>query len=528
MAVDVRQTRGKWPANPTIYQIYPRSFQDSTGNGEGDLRGITNRLPHVARLGVDAIWLSPFFTSPQCDGGYDVKNHVEVDPRFGTMGDFDALVARAHDLDLLVMIDQVFNHTSEQHPWFKKSLERDPEFEDFYVWADAKADGNPPSNWIAYFGHPAWRWHAQRKQYCLHQFLPCQPGLNHRNSKVCEALQRISSFWRARGVDGFRFDAVTSFFYDLEFRDNPPSGEAGALIPGPSNNPFTMQCHEFDMLPDDCAAFTRDLRRWCGSDTYLLGEINQGLQSIEILEKFTGPNRLDSAYTIDLPERGLTGSVIDDVLKRLAASGPMAWWLSSHDQPRHVTRDGDGSVRDARMMVALLHALPGPVLVYQGEELGMVQPHVPRDALKDPFDLAYWPDPPGRDGARTPMVWDGGATGCGFTKSSDPWLPITLPPGGCASRQWNDPGSVLRFYQTIIALRKSLDLANGAIEVMTADEVLFVAKIVSETTTVIVAANLGDRAKSLPDLEDWQIKLSSAPQDHKDQIAPRSTIWCTL
>ncbi|MEO0745557.1 MAG: alpha-amylase family glycosyl hydrolase [Pseudomonadota bacterium] len=529
MAAKTRPARGLWPANPVIYQIYPRSFQDSTGTGEGDLPGITRRLEHVARLGVDGIWLSPFFTSPLCDGGYDVANHVEVDPRYGTLNDFDALVSRARDLGLRVMIDQVFNHTSDQHPWFKASLERDPAFEDFYIWADPRPDGSPPSNWIAYFGHPAWQWHAQRGQYCLHQFLPCQPGLNHRNDAVRAALQETTAFWRARGVEGFRFDAVTSFFYDPEFRDNPPADAAArALIPGPPNNPFTMQRHEHDMLPDDCAAFTQDIRQWCGSDTYLLGEINQGPDSIEILSKFTGPDRLDAGYTIDLPERGLSGDIISDVLRRLGATGSMAWWLSSHDQPRQATRAGDGSARDARMMVALLCALPGPVLIYQGEELGMTQPDLPHDALTDPFDLAYWPDPPGRDGARTPMVWDDRETGGGFTTADDPWLPVTHPPGGGAARQWQDPGSVLRFYETVIARRAALGLADGEIEVLTADDTFFAARIAARDQDVILLANFGQQPHAVDLPMDATRMLSSAEQCSDGRIAPRSVVWAVV
>ncbi|APX10548.1 alpha-amylase family glycosyl hydrolase [Tateyamaria omphalii] len=529
MAAKARPPRGNWPANPVIYQIYPRSFQDSAGTGEGDLPGITRRLDHVARLGVDGIWLSPFFTSPLCDGGYDVANHVEVDPRFGTMADFDALVSRAHDLGLSVMIDQVFNHTSDQHPWFKASLDRDPEFEDFYVWADARADGSPPSNWIAYFGHPAWQWHAQRGQYCLHQFLPCQPGLNHRDDAVRAALQETTSFWRARGVDGFRFDAITSVFFDPDFPDNPPADDAArALIPGPRNNPFTMQRHDHDMLPKECAAFTRDIREWCGSDTYLLGEINQGPGSIEVLTKFTGPDRLDAGYTIDLPERGLSGTIIKDVLDRLDAPGPMAWWLSSHDQPRQVTRAGDGSARDARMMIAILCALPGPVLLYQGEELGMIQPDLPRDALTDPFDLAYWPDPPGRDGARTPMVWDDTTDQGGFSTASDTWLPVIHPPGGGATRQWADPGSVLRFYETVIAQRRALGLADGQIAVQVADDTLFVARITTADATVSLYANTGEQPRAVDLPPDGHRMLSSAEQTDKGQIAPRSTIWVVI
>lgn len=484
------------------------------------------RLHHATRLGVDAVWLSPFFPSPMCDGGYDVAEQCDVDPRFGTLADFDALVVRAHDLGLLVMIDQVFNHTSDRHPWFDKSLNRDPDFEDFYVWADARPDGGPPSNWIGYFGHPAWRWHPRRGQYCLHQFLPCQPGLNHYNPKVHESLRNITRFWRDRGVDGFRYDAVTSFFHDPRFRDNPPAQEdAQARIPGPPNNPFTLQRHVQDMLPGDCAAFARDIREWAGPDSFLLGEINSGPNSVEVLREFTGDAKLDAGYTVDLPERGLTGTVLADVIDRLGAPGPLAWWLSSHDQKRPVSRDGDGSARDARMMAALLLALPGPLLIFQGEELGMLQADLSRDQLRDPFDLAYWPDMPGRDGARTPMVWDDVAPGHGFTSGSKSWLQMVVPPDGSARHQWQTQGSAVRFYADTLAQRRKLGLADGDIEVVRSDETLFVARVVGRQCGILLAANLDGAPRDVRESAGMEVHLTSADQPDEGRLASRSVAW---
>lgn len=515
--------RGDWPENPVIYQIYPRSFQDSTGSGEGDLAGVARRLDHVARLGADAIWLSPFFVSPMCDGGYDVADMTAVDPRFGTEGDFDALVARAHDLGLRVMIDQVFNHTSDRHPWFEKSLAGDPGFADFYVWADARPDGSPPSNWIGYFGHPAWRWHPRRGQYCLHKFLPCQPGLNHHNPAVHERLERITRFWRDRGVDGFRYDAITSFYHDPGFPDNPPAGDAQARIPGPPNNPFAMQRHDHDVLPDDCAAFSGKMRSWAGEDAYLLGEINKGLHSVEILKDFVRPDRIDSGYVTDIAVRGLSGTVLADMIARLGSPGPLTWWLSTHDEARHVSRAGDGSPQDARMLAALLLGLPGPVLLYQGEELGMEQPDLPREALHDPFDRAYWPDPPGRDGARTPIPWDWGANH-GFTEGS-PWQPVYCPPEGPAAAQWGAPTSVLHFYATALAKRRALGLADAGIEVTHADEALFAARLTPrEGPPVTLCANLGRLPVARPE-GCGAAQLESVAQGDPSTVAPRSAVW---
>ncbi|MEL6644888.1 MAG: alpha-amylase family glycosyl hydrolase [Pseudomonadota bacterium] len=519
--------RGDWPDHPLIYQIYPRSFQDTTGSGEGDLAGITRRLDHIARLGADAIWLSPFYTSPMDDGGYDVADHCAVDPRFGTLADFDELVARAHDLGLKVMIDQVFNHTSDQHPWFQRSLAGDPDYADFYVWADPCDDGRPPSNWIGYFGLPSWRWHPQRRQYCLHQFLPSQPGLNHYNPAVNAALGEISRFWRDRGVDGFRYDAVTSIFFDKEYRDNPPAGDDQGSQPGSAANPFTMQRHDYDMLPKECASYAEKLREWAGPDAYLMGEINDGPTSVETLEKFTAPSRLDAGYVVDLAERGLTGGVLADVIERMEGPGRLIWWLSCHDQPRQVSRAGDGSARDARMLAALLLALPGPVLIYQGEELGMPQPDLPKSALRDPFDLAFWPEPPGRDGARTPIPWQAGE-GYGFT-TGVPWLPMELPPGGPALQQWEEPGSVLSFYHGAIAERRALGLAGAAIECVVAEEDFFAARLSGDDSAFLLVTNLGQSPRDVPEgAAHAEVALSSDGTPPPGRIAPRSTLWLRL
>lgn len=518
--------RGDWPQNPVIYQIYPRSFRDTSGTGVGDLAGVIERLDHVARLGADAIWLSPFFVSPMCDAGYDVANMREVDPLFGTMAEFDVLVDRAHELGLLVMIDQVFNHTSDQHPWFEKSLAREDGFEDFYVWADPRPDGAPPSNWIGYFGHPAWKWHPRRGQYCLHQFLPCQPGLNHSNPDVLDCLAEITRFWRGRGVDGFRYDAVTSFFYDPEFRDNPPAEELSERIPGPPNNPFTMQRHVNDMLPKNCGKFTESIRDWTGEDAYLIGEINKGPNSMEVLGEFTRPHRLDAGYVTDLAERGLTGKVLADMVDRMETPGALLWWLSTHDQKRQVSRAGDGSAHDAKMLAALLLGLPGPVLLYQGEELGMQQADLAREALHDPFDRTYWPDVPGRDGARTPMTWNDGVNH-GFSEGA-PWLPVLCPPDGPASTQWAKPDSVLHFYTRALACRRELGLDRADIEVMDSDKDFFCARLTRpQECAVLLTANLGHDMRDCP-TSDGHVWLESASQPEPGRIAPRSTSWWLL
>jgi alpha-glucosidase len=519
--------RGSWPANPVIYQVYPRSFQDSTGTGEGDLPGITDRLGHIADLGVDAIWLAPFFVSPMCDGGYDVADHCAVDPRFGTLDDFDALVARAHELGIKVMIDQVFNHTSDTHEWFRRSLARDPDFEDFYVWADARPDGSPPSNWMAFFGHPAWKWHPQRAQYCLHQFLPCQPGLNHYNPRVHGELSKITRFWADRGVDGFRFDAITCFYNDMDFGDNPAANATEkALIPGPSSNPFTWQIHERDMLPKDCAAFAADLRGWAGNDRFLLGEINNGPRSVEFARMFTEEGRLDAAYTVDLPERGISHEVVADVLKRLGQNHGLAWWLNCHDQKRHVSSAGDGGARDARMFAGFLLAMPGPLMMFQGDELGQPQADLALNDMRDPFDRMYWPDPPGRSGTRTPMVWDG-SDGHGFTDAK-PWLPFAPPADGAADAQAGRDGSVLEFHRHALALRRKLGLGAGRLFLEPEEPNRLTGRIEREgAAPVWMVLNLDTSPAAPPEaVEGSECVLASAPRDD-GVLSPRSASWWT-
>ncbi|AHM05098.1 Maltodextrin glucosidase [Roseibacterium elongatum DSM 19469] len=519
--------QGDRPENPVIYQIYPRSFRDTSGTGEGDLRGVVEGLDHVASLGVDAIWLSPFFRSPMCDGGYDVADHCAVDPRFGTMQDFDDLLDRAHALGLRVMVDLVLNHTSDTHDWFARSLAREEGYEDVYVWADPKPDGSPPSNWVSFFGHPAWRWHPQRRQYCLTKFLPCQPCLNHYDTRVGQRLGEITRFWLDRGVDGFRYDAVTSFFHDRAFRDNPAATDAqAALIPGPSSNPFTYQSHRHDVMPKDCAAFCTRLREMAGPAAFLLGEVNNGPRSIEVLRDVTADGRLDAAYTVDLPERGPTQEVLADVLTRLDGDGGLAWWLSCHDQPRHVSAHGDGTARDAKLFATLLCALPGPLLMFQGEELGQPQAKLGLDDLHDPYDRMYWPQPMGRDGARAPMAWDATLPRCGFS-GNRPWLPIHPPEDGGAAQQAENPGSVLSFYKQALALRRAHALSGGRMSLLDAPDGTIRARIETGDARLLLAVNLRD--------SDWTPEvaptapcasiLQSAPPGPGGALAPRSAAW---
>lgn len=436
----------RWPEAPALYHIYPRSFFDSNGDGIGDLPGVTARLEHVARLGVDAIWLSSHYVSPWADGGYDIVDHEAVDPRLGTMQDFDALIARAHDLGLRVMIDQVLNHTSCEHPWFLAALAGDDIMAERYLFREAKPDGAPPNNWLSQFGLPGWTWTPRRQQYFFHQFLPCQPSLNLRHPAVQAAHCDQIGFWRARGVDGFRFDAVSSYLWDEDLRDNPPaSPEAKANVTGPPGSIYKWQNHIHDMLPGDGADFAHKLRDWAGPDLWLMGEITSGNQAIELAMAFTEPGRLDAAYTTDLAETGASPSKVAQMIGRGTLDRQVGW-LSSHDQPRHINT-GPDRLAEIQAKATLMAFLPGPWMIYQGEEWGLPQPPLEHEDITDPYDLLYWPEPPGREGARVPLPWSDDGPQFGFTTAA-PWLPM------CWEGSLQHRSAVEGHYQTLIADRR--------------------------------------------------------------------------
>ena len=400
-------SRAAWWRGAAIYQIYPRSFADIDGDGIGDLPGITAKLDYVASLGVDAIWLSPFFTSPMRDFGYDVADYCAVDPVFGTLGDFDALVERAHALGLKVIIDQVYSHSSDQHAWFQESRSsRDNAKADWYVWADAKPDGSPPNNWQSVFGGPAWTWDARRGQYYLHNFLPEQPDLNVHNPAVQDALLDVARFWLDRGVDGFRIDAINFAMHDPELRDNPPAPAGGKRT-----RPFDFQQHLYNQshprhrrLPR--AAAGSDRRTTTASPWPRSAATTRSSE----MQAFTaGDERLNSAYGFDfLYAEKLTPELVARALKDWPESSRAGRPGRSRTTTRRArSRAGStaASRAFARMKMLLLCCLRGSIFIYQGEELGLPQVEVPFDQLQDPEAIANWPHTLSRDGARTPMPW---------------------------------------------------------------------------------------------------------------------------
>lgn len=450
-----------WWRGAVIYQIYPLSFCDSDGDGLGDLPGVLSRLDYVASLGVDAIWLSPFFPSPLKDFGYDVADHCGVHPALGTLGHFDAIVEKAHRLGLKVMIDQVWSHTSDHHAWFRESRAgRDAATADWYTWADPRPDGGPPNNWLSVFGGGAWTWNPIRRQYYLHHFLSDQPSLNLRNEAVVQALLAAARFWLDRGVDGFRFDAVDFMFHDPDLRDNPPRPPADGEIP---TRPFRLQYHLHDMMGAGTHEFLTRIRAL--ADEYgavTLGEVSSEDGALERCLAYSAPGegKLHMAYTLGLMKRGFTPELFKDAFALQAPAGAagLCWAFSNHDVERAVSRWGGarGGDRFGRLLMNLLLALPGTVCLYQGEELGLPQAKVPHDRMRDPYGAAFHPVFSGRDGARTPMPWTMSARHAGFSAARTPWLPVSRAHRGRAvDMQEADPGSILNSWRSALRWRRA-------------------------------------------------------------------------
>ncbi|MGL6212473.1 alpha-glucosidase family protein [Billgrantia desiderata] len=450
-----------WWRGGVIYQIYPRSFMDSNGDGVGDLPGITERLDYVASLGVDGIWLSPFFTSPMRDFGYDISNYRDVDPLFGTLADFKALLERAHALGLKVIIDQVISHTSDQHPWFQESrMNRDNPRADWYVWADPNPDGTAPNNWLSIFGGPAWTFDSRRQQYYLHNFLSSQPDLNFHNPEVRAAQLDNMRFWLELGVDGFRLDTVNFYFHDQHLRSNPAlTIDATRTLGAPKENPYTWQRHIYDISRPENVEFLRELRALMDEypGTTTVGEIGDDTPLERMAEYTSGGDKLHMAYTFDLLNAPRSPDYIRGVLERFQQFAGDAWpcWaLSNHDVVRSATRWGSEECAFAypRVALALLFSLRGSVCLYQGEELGLPEAEVPFERIQDPYGLPLWPDFKGRDGCRTPMPWDDTPL-AGFS-DVEPWLPVAEPHLAMSvARQQDEPDSMLNATRRLLRFR---------------------------------------------------------------------------
>jgi alpha-glucosidase len=484
---------GEWWQNAVIYQITPWSFFDTSDDGKGDLNGIFEKLDYIASLGVDALWLTPIYQSPMDDLGYDITDMRAIGDDFGTREDFDRLLNVAHSLKLRVLIDQVWNHTSDQHPWFQESRSsRDNSKANWYVWADPKADGSPPNNWLSSFtGESAWKWEPQREQYYLFNFLESQPDLNWHNDEVVDAILQRAKYWLDTGVDGLRIDAVNYFLHDEQLRDNPPRSDDMALPDGvPPDNPLAEQVLKYSFNRPETLERIKPLRQLANQypGVILLGEVTLCENSVELASQYTqGLDRLHLAYQSKLlVEKPMTAPLMRDILQNVIdhfADGGTCWIVGNHDYGRLRSRwtgqDANGNPYPEpfyHMITALLLSLPGAFCLWQGDELGLPVADIPGDIqpeeIKDPFGQALYPDVVGRDGSRTPMPWTAESPGAGFTQAKQPWLPIPQSHLERSVRnQHRNPQSLLNTWRRLLHWRKNQPaLEAGQVGLLTADD----------------------------------------------------------
>ena len=443
----------EWWRHAVFYEVYPRSFADSNGDGIGDLNGITSKLDYLRELGVDAIWITPCFPSPQVDFGYDVSDYVNIDPVYGTLGDFDRLVSEAKKRDIRVILDFVVNHTSDQHAWFLDSKSsRAAAKRDWYIWRDGKAPDQPPNNWQSGFGLSAWKYDPATKQYYYHYFYPEQPDLNWRNPEVEKAMFDVTRFWYQRGVAGFRLDAVDTMYEDQELRNDPVLPEKDKFGRHKLEEKYNRR------LPETHLALQR-LRKVADEyNAVLIGET--WTSKVSDLQAYYGKdgNELQLPMDLMLTDLPFSAKAFREHIKAVEeARGWPTYVISNHDIPRPYTRYGDGIHNDdiAKLMAGFYLTLRGTPIMYYGEEIGMENSDPKRkEDVKDPIGILGWPNEKGRDGERTPMQWNSGPN-AGFTEGK-PWLPT---PASAKTRnvetESRDPQSVLWFYKQVIRLRKA-------------------------------------------------------------------------
>ncbi|HEX5039646.1 MAG TPA: alpha-amylase family glycosyl hydrolase [Candidatus Limnocylindria bacterium] len=501
----MQQDGRRWWQTGVIYQIYPRSFADASGDGTGDLRGITGRLEYLAWLGVDAIWISPFYPSPMADFGYDVADYTDVDPLFGSLSDFDELLGAAHERGIRVLVDYVPNHTSDRHPWFVESRSsRASPKRDWYFWRDARPDGGLPNNWLSLFGGNAWEWDEATAQFYLHTFLREQPDLNWRNSDVREAMFRVARFWLDRGVDGFRIDVAQLVMKDPELRDNPPN-------PSPTPDelrrlgPWITQLHENDIAHPDIHELYRSFRRMLDDypgDRVSIGELHhpqleRWAQAYgENLDEIHIPFNFHVAYS---PWRADAIRAAVEGVQRVLPDGAWASWvLGNHDYPRLASPSRAGRDQAKAAMLMLL-TLRGSPTIYYGDEIGMVDVPVATADARDPLEKR---EPGrGRDPARSPMQWDASPNAGFAPPAATPWLPLAPDASSVnVAGQAEDPDSILTLTRRLIALRREHPaLAHGDfVEFAPTPDGTFAYERLGPTERMTVALNLTDRPQAIP------------------------------
>ncbi|MGB7343620.1 MAG: alpha-amylase family glycosyl hydrolase [Pirellulaceae bacterium] len=494
----VRQTlkEYRWWETGAIYQIYPRSFQDGNADGVGDLAGIESRLDYLARLGIDAIWLSPIYPSPMADFGYDVADYCGIDPMFGDLASFDRLLSAVHSRGLKLLLDFVPNHSSDQHPWFVESRSsRENAKRDWYIWRDPAPGGGPPNNWISDFGGSSWQWDATTEQYYLHAFLKEQPDLNWRNPELREAMMAVLRFWFDRGVDGFRIDVLWHIVKDAALRDNPINPN---WTPDQRERDRLIQLHSTDQSEAHGIAAEFRLLADSYGDRVLIGEI---CLPNDRLARWFGTEELPEVHlpvNFHLIENEWNAAslrkMITDYDASLPAFGWPNWVLGSHDAPRIAARVGDAQARVAAMLLLTLRGTP---TLYQGDEIGIGEVTIPRDRVRDPQDLRQPDLGIGRDRSRTPMPWDDSAY-AGFS-ALEPWLPL-----GDDWRVRNiaaqdqDAESLLSLYRSLLSLRrKHAALSIGdLVFVDSADDVLAFERQ-HDDQRLLIALNLSDQTHTL-------------------------------
>jgi glycosidase len=507
--------RAPWWERGTIYQIYPRSFQDSDGDGVGDLRGIERRLHYLAELGVDAIWLSPIFPSPMADFGYDVADYMGVASMFGSLGDFDRLLAAAHDRGLRLLLDLVPNHSSDQHPWFIESRSsRDSPKRDWYIWRDPAPDGGPPNNWISDFGGSAWEWDEATGQYYLHAFLKEQPDLNWRNPEVRSAMFEVMRFWFDRGVDGFRIDVLWHMIKAEGLPDNPPNPE---YRPGMGEMNRVLQLHSTDQpeVHDICG----EMRRLADSygDRLLVGEIYLPVEKLVSYygSDLSGVHLPFNFQLIDAPwSAPALARIIEEYETALPSGGWPNWVLGNHDRPRIVTRVGEAQARVAAMLLLTLRGTP---TVYYGDELGIADVPIAAGKVKDPRELREPGIGLGRDPVRTPMAWND-SPNAGFT-SGDAWLPLHSDwPTRNVEAQQRDDGSMLSLYRALLSLRRAEPaLTLGAIGQVRATDHVLAYRRQQGSSRLQILLNLSPTEQQFPrGLESGAVLLSTLGNDPPD------------